>query len=445
MTTRAYDILVAGGGTAGAAAAIAAARRGHRVLLVEEQNCLGGTATSGSVGEWFASLDGMGDIFAAVLRELQRFGLPDAGRRFFNPEHLKGVWQLLAEQAGLQILFHASACGVRRRGSRLTEARLVCCSRPLTVRAAFFVDATGEGDLGALAGAEFMQGDATAHRVLHMTLAAWMYDTGKPQPPHLPDGLEPIRGPEGLPGLGAGYHIDPHRVYLNATKVLGYDPTDPFSLSDAEREARRQLLRVAHYVQTHGFPTFALAASGARIGIREGRRLRGDHVLRLPEILARTEPLDFADGIAVATSQIDFHSLTKPGAAGWRQGVLPYSIPLRCLVARGFANLLMAGKCISADQVVHSSCRMTPTCCAMGQAAGTAAALALEAGLHEIRDLPVAELRRRLAADGVELDPRRHTAFSPHSSRLDDDDPAPPATPRPAGPTRNRSPRPRRR
>jgi hypothetical protein len=281
------------------------------------------------------------------------------------------------------------------------------------------VDATGEGDLAALAGAEFMQGDPAGHRVLHMTLAAWMYDTGRPQPPHLPAGCEPIAGPDQLPGLGAGYHIDRNRLYLNATKVLGHDPTDPFSLSAAEREARRQLLRVVHYIQTHGFPTFALGGSGARIGIREGRRIVGDYILEHAAILNRAEPLDFPDGVVVATSQIDFHSLTRAGASGWRERVTPYSIPFRCLCVRGLANLLVAGKCISTDQVVHSSCRMTPTCCAMGQAAGTAVALALEAGLRDVRELPVADLRRRLAADGLELDPRRHTAFAPHNSRLD--------------------------
>ncbi|MBM4080973.1 MAG: FAD-dependent oxidoreductase, partial [Planctomycetes bacterium] len=107
-----YDIIVAGGGTAGSAAAIAAARRGRRVLLVEEQNCLGGTSTSGGVGEWFASLEGMGNIFEAIARELGHFGVPDRGPRFFNPEHLKAAWQFMAEKAGVHVLFHASVCGV---------------------------------------------------------------------------------------------------------------------------------------------------------------------------------------------------------------------------------------------------------------------------------------------------------------------------------------------
>ena len=99
MLSREYDVVVAGGGTAGSAAAVAAARRGHRVLLVEEQNCLGGTSTAGGVGTWFASLEGLGDIFDSTVRELSRYGAMQGGSHF-NPEYLKLVWQQLAEEAG---------------------------------------------------------------------------------------------------------------------------------------------------------------------------------------------------------------------------------------------------------------------------------------------------------------------------------------------------------
>ncbi len=421
MDTR-YDIIVAGGGTAGTAAAIAAGRRGHRVLLIEEQNCLGGTSTSGGVGEWFASLDGMGNVFDAVVINLEKFGARFARSRHFNPEILKSIWQTMAEDAGVRILYHASVCAAERDGGAITSIKIASCSRLFSVKAKYYVDATGEGDLSALAGAEFMQGEPGTGRVLHMSLVAWMYDTGALQTPYLPESLAPIRSREELPGLGAGVLVDRNRVYLNATKVLHRDPTDPWSVSDAEREARHQLLRVVHYLQTHEYPTFALASSGARIGIREGRRIVGDYVLSRSDILDRLEPLDFEDGAAVATSQIDFHSLKKAGNSGWRQAVLPYSIPLRCMLVKGFQNLAAAGKCISVDQVVHSSCRMTPTCCAMGQAAGTAAALAIETGVADLRDVSISSLRQTLKTDGMELNPARHTAFAPHDTRLEADD-----------------------
>ena len=423
MTTFDYDIVVAGGGTAGAAAAVAAARRGRRVLLVEEQNCLGGVSTSGGVGEWFASLAGMGDVFQSVIRELDRYGVRQD--RFFNPEYLKIVWQGLAEAAGVQLLFHASVIGAETKNGMLEAVRIACCSRELQAHARHFIDATGEGDLAALAGAECMQGDPATGLTLHMTLTAWLYDTRKVVTPHLPAGLAPISCDAELPGLGAGWLDDNQRVYLNATKVVRHDPTDPFSLTAAELEARRQLARILHYVQRTRFPTYALGGTGAKIGIREGRRIVGDYLLRKEEVLGRNGPLHFPDGVTVATSQIDFHSLTKAGDSGWRQRVECYAIPFRCLIAKTFRNLLMAGKCISTDQVVQSSCRMTPTCCAMGQAAGTAAALVVESGATDIRRISLPKLRAALAADGMELDPRQHKAFAPHDTRLDKDEDAP--------------------
>ncbi len=415
-----YDIVVAGGGTAGTAAAVAAARRGHRVLLVEEQNCLGGVSTSGGVGWWFASITGLGNIFQHIVEELDRYG--SLQEQYFNPEYLKMVWQYLAEAAGVKILFHASVIGAETKDGTLAAVRIACCSHEIVVKARYFIDATGEGDLAALAGAGCMKGEPVTGLTLHMSLTAWMYDTGKMVTPYLPEGITPISCDAEFPGLGGGMVVDNQRVYLNATKIMRHDPTDPFSLTAAELEARRQLDRVVHYLQRTHFSTYMLGGSGATIGIREGRRIIGDYLLQKEELIGRNEPLDFPDGVAVATCQIDFHSLTKSGDSGWRQKLEPYSIPFRCLIAKGLSNLLVAGKCISTDQVVQSSCRMTPTCCAMGQAAGTAAAMAVEMPVNNVRDVPIAELRRILTADGIELEPRRHKAFAPQDTRLDGDD-----------------------
>jgi hypothetical protein len=113
--------------------------------------------------------------------------------------------------------------------------------------------------------------------------------------------------------------------------------------------------------------------------------------------------------------------LTKPGHLGWRQKVRPYAIPLRAMIPKGLKNLLVAGKPISGDQVALSSYRMTPTVCAMGQAAGTAAALAVAAGVNDIRNLDIAALRAQLIAAGMQLDPRKHTSFAPEVTPNPDD------------------------
>ncbi|MHC4789744.1 MAG: FAD-dependent oxidoreductase [Planctomycetota bacterium] len=324
------DVLVAGGGSAGAAAAIAAARRGHSVLLVEEANCLGGTSTAGAVNEYFAYPEGLGDIFLGCVRELKAYGAvePVPPREaypgwHFNGEYLKIIWQLMAEEAGVEILLHASVVGAETDGGRVTKARVASCGQFIDVAAKHFIDATGEGDLAAQAGAEFEEGDPEGGRVLHMTLVAHMYDTGQSQPAYLPAGLQEIKGREDFPGLGY-VKLPDGRVYCNSTKVMGLDPTDPFELSKAECTARRQLARVIQYLQREHFPTYAPATSGSSIGIREGRRITGDYVLTEEDILA-PEGSDFEDGLCVATSQIDFHSLSKPGNAGRREEVHPYA------------------------------------------------------------------------------------------------------------------------
>jgi hypothetical protein len=404
------DVVVVGGGTAGCAAAIAAARRGHGVLLVEEGNALGGTSTSGGVWEWFASQDGLGDIFDRLKMELNRYG--SLRGRHFNGEHLKLIWQLLAEEAGVEILLHGSAIGAATEGGRVTGISVASCSKVLEVSGKVFIDCTGEGDLAALAGADFAQGDPQTGRTLHMTLTFTLCDTGASVVPYLPEGLEPIESQTELPGLLAMAPLVDGRVYCNMTKVMGHDPTDPLDLSAAELQARRQVAQVVHYLQRNGYPTFTLGSTGSHIGVREGRRIVGDYVLSEDDILGPT-PRDFADGVAVATAQVDFHSLTKPGNDGWRQRVEPYTIPLRCLLVRGLSNMLVAGKCLSADQVAQSSLRMTPTCCATGQAAGTAAAWGLEAGVADLRSVDVESLRGQLRAAGMELDPAKHEAFAP--------------------------------
>jgi hypothetical protein len=421
MDSLQYDVIVVGGGTAGSAAALAAARQGAEVLLVEELNCLGGVSTAGGVGEWFASLEGLGDIFDAVVTRMEQYGARYDGGQFFNPEYLKFVWQEFLEEGNVDILFHASVMSADTCGSEVLAVEIASSSQTLQAEAKYFIDASGEGDMVALAGAEFQQGDPDSSLTLHMSLTGWMYDTGEEQTPYLPESMDPVQSEGDLPGLGSGGQlVSSGRVYMNSTKIMGLDPTDPFSLSRAEREARRQLMRIVHYLQRTRFPTYALASSGAKIGIREGRRVVGEYVLRHEEILNQDDRLTFPDGVVVATSQIDFHSLTEPGDKGWRQRVEPYQIPFRCMVVKGFDNLLVAGKCISTDQIVHSSARMTPTCCGMGQAVGTAVGLAVGKALEDIRDLSMEALKPRLVAEGMELDPGKHQAYAFEETRLEE-------------------------
>jgi hypothetical protein len=408
-TTFHPEIIIAGGGTAGIAAAVAAARRGHKVLLIEEGNCLGGVSTAGGVNELYANITGMGNILDRLLTELENYDAIQG--RYYKGEYLKLIWQILADEAGVEILFHTSVVDVQVLDGLLTKVIAVSGSQGMELGAQYFIDATGEGDLAYLCGADFELGHPENGRTLHMSLTAMFYDTGKPREPYLPPGYDPIEHVDDLPGLHGPVQLDDNRCYANMTKLMGYDPTNPISLSQAEQEARRQLVRIAYYVQKR-YPTYALISTGQKIGIREGRRIVGDYRLTQEDITSE-KPHDFPDGVAVATAQIDFHSLSRPGHSGWRQKVQPYAIPLRAMIPKGLNNVLVAGKPISGDQVAQSSYRMIPTVCAMGQAAGTAASLAVANFLKDIRKIDIKTLREQLTRDGIELDPYKHYPFAP--------------------------------
>jgi hypothetical protein len=308
-------------------------------------------------------------------------------------------------------MFHTSVIDVIAKNGWIKEVVAVSGSYQMRLKAKYYIDTTGEGDGAFLAGADFDSGNPKNGRTLHMSLTAMFYDTGIERKNYLPPGYEPINSVEDLPGLRGPVRLADNRRYANMTKIMGHDPTNPLSLSQAEQEARRQLVRINYYVQTL-YPTYALIFSGQKIGIREGRRILGEYRLTQEDILGEISK-DFPDGVAVATAQIDFHSLSKPGHAGWRQAVQPYSIPFRAMIPQEFSNLLVAGKPISGDQVALSSYRMIPTVCAMGQAAGTAVALALEEGCLDIHKVNINSLRDILTKDGMELNPANHKPFAP--------------------------------
>ncbi len=403
-----YDLIVAGGGTAGTAAAVSAARNGLKTLLIEESNCLGGTSTAGCVNEWFAQPEGVGSIFHTIHTVLMSHNY--AFGRHFNGEALKWIWQDLCMEAGVDILFHASLLSVSKRNRRLRSIKVLASSRKLEFTADYFVDATGEGDLAFLAGAEFMKGHPDNGRQLHMSLVFLMVKSCQTPVPYLPENETAYETFDDIPGLGVHGQLEDGRIYCNLTKIMGLDSTDPFELSQAEMEARRQMMKAVHFLQRTRYPEYIPVTSGAHIGIREGRRVVCDYTLKAAEVIAGTS---FSDGTVVGTSQIDFHSLTRRGTVGWRQKLKPYAIPYRCFCVKGLSNLLVTGKCIGVDQIVHSSSRMTPTCCGMGECVGLAVSLAIQQRVKNIRKIPMKELHVLMANAGFFLNPEDHQPFHP--------------------------------
>jgi hypothetical protein len=194
----------------------------------------------------------------------------------------------------------------------------------------------------------------------------------------------------------------PDEVTVNMTRVVDVDPLDPDDLTRAEIAARGQAMRLVAFFRDRvpGFANARIAATATQIGVRESRRIVGEYTLTRADILeART----FDDAIARSAYPIDIHN---PSGSGTTTHRLPagssYEVPYRCLVPRAVDDLLVAGRCISTTHEALASTRLTPTVMTLGQAAGTAAALSLRAGV-EPRALDAHVLREHLIAAGVDL------------------------------------------
>lgn len=191
-------------------------------------------------------------------------------------------------------------------------------------------------------------------------------------------------------------------IHFNTTRVVKRDGTSAEDLTAAELEARQQVQEMVKFLtdKVPGFADAYLSATGTQIGVRETRRIVGEYVMTGEDVL---EARKFRDGIARGCYDIDIHN---PAGTGTVIKSLPsgesYDIPYRCLCPRGFENLLVAGRPISATHEAHSSVRIMPIATAVGEAAGVAAAMGVD-GDKSISKIDVTALRQRLLARGANL------------------------------------------
>ncbi|MGA2393303.1 MAG: FAD-dependent oxidoreductase, partial [Candidatus Lustribacter sp.] len=350
----------------------------------------------------------------------------------FDPEIHKALLFDLMRESNVHLLLHALVVGAECAGDGVRGATFATVGGPRTVRARCTIDATADAFVAAAAGCELQQGDERGRvqpaslmfRLSHVdmdVLAAYVRE----RPDQMRTALAPEeRNAAALTAVAGLYELwqqaqaggieiprelvsffispYPDEVTVNMTRVVDVDPLDPDDLTRAEIEARGQAMRLVAFFRARvpGFANARIAATATQIGVRESRRIVGEYTLTRDDILERRT---FEDAVARSAYPIDIHN---PSGSGTTTQRLPpgtsYEIPYRCLVPRRIDDLLVAGRCISTTHEALASTRLTPTVMTLGQAAGTAAALALAAGVRP-RALDAHVLRERLIADGVDL------------------------------------------
>ncbi|ALS26556.1 FAD-dependent oxidoreductase [Paenibacillus sp. 32O-W] len=415
-----YDVIVMGGGPSGIAAAVAAAREGASTLLIERYGFLGGAGTAMMVNPWMSYWAGGSDqvqlIFGVLqelidrMTEMGAYGHPKQITAF-DPEALKVVAERLCKEAGVTLLYHSFLGAVQMddSGHYIKSVKVANKSGLVDFSAKMFVDATGDADLAALAGATVNKGRSVDGLSQPMTLNFRMANVDVDR---MPDRKEITR--RYLEAKKRGeircpredvlwfYANQPGVIHFNTTRVILKDATNPWELTEAEIEGRRQVQEFVRFLKKYveGFEHAYLQTTAPQIGVRESRRVVGEYILTAEELLAACK---FEDVIARGAYPVDIHNPNGEGTI--LQHLKPgewYDIPFRCLVPLKIENLLVGGRPISATHEAHSAIRVQPIAMAIGQAAGTAAAICVKEQVLP-RQVNVRQVQESLTKQGARL------------------------------------------
>jgi len=420
------DVLVCGGGVAGVVAAVAAARHGAKVILAERYGFLGGNATAGAVAQFNSWQTASGRRVVAglaqeVVDRLRALGgagehevfVMSTGHKMdrveYAPEVLKLVLDDMLLEAGVQPLLHASLLDVGCEGRHVRSVRLLTKGGAIAVRPQVLIDASGDLDAVRQAGARFLllqEGEALQPATMMFRFGPVDFERLQALPQDQVAALARqgyASGALARAALHASRDPFSQDGWFNISR-LAVDATDPMALSRAEMEGRKQAWRAAQFLREHvpGCEAGRLQAFGTQVGIRETRRVEGDHVLTAQELL---QPAHFDDGIASGAYPIDIH----PAAGGELEYRSlgedhAYAIPYRSLIPTALDNVLVAGRGISATHEALAAIRVMTISMAVGQAAGLAASLACRSGVPVmVRQVDRVALRSGLLESGAIL------------------------------------------
>ena len=442
------DLVVCGAGTAGSAAAIAAADQGIRVLLIDQFGSAGGSATnslvtpmmnSGIVGNPHCSYVG-----EEINRRMIGLGAAEGdGKVWFDPEMLKFVLEEMLTERGVKRLYHSFLCGAEMDGTRVTGAALANKSGLVWARGAAFIDATGDADLCVRLGLPVMHGNeedgANQPVSLRYILGGVNLDefweliqsmradgTPKTARPQNFDGAvtnsfspQWVLAPFFQRAISAGdleaedaaywqYFTVPGRcdsLAFNCPEFFDlHDADDAEALTRVQVDGKRAILRQLAFYKKYlkGFEKAYISAVAPMVGVRESRRAQTEYILTYADCAGRAR---FDDAVVRTNYYIDVHGKTlKNVKLPETDAVSPYyEIPLRALVVRGADNLLAAGRNLGADFIAQSSARIIPTCRAMGEAAGIAAAMFVKEGAQRVKDIGGAQVREEMIRRGADF------------------------------------------
>ncbi|MCF7943844.1 MAG: FAD-dependent oxidoreductase [Spirochaetia bacterium] len=418
------DIVIIGAGPAGCCAALAAAEAGCSTVLLEQAGFAGGMATAGLVGpllgvyHWDSGKRIVDGIPYRILQEMERRGGADLTNKGmlvpFDPEIMKSVLDRMFRQSGVAVRYHTKFVKAVKQDSRLSYL-VVADSRGLSaVKAKIFIDGTGNGDVAASAGVPFQNGSSDNSGFQPMTTVfriggvetAGIKDSENPETGYVATEIRKIllaaekKGavPKfGGPWIMRGSTLREGEAFVNIVRQWG-DPSQPEELSFCEINGREDMFTLFNYMKQN-IPALRrsfIIDSGAMVGIRDSRHFKGLGTLTLEQCLSQQ---DFDDSIALGGHIVDIHSTSRSNSQ-MRKTIPLYEIPYLTILVDEVDNLLLSGRMISVEYEVFASIRVMVTCMAIGQGAGTAAAIAVKQSLKP-RSIPLPELSAFLKAGRV--------------------------------------------
>ncbi len=450
INTDSADVLVVGGGPAGLCAAIASARAGAKTMLIEQGSFCGGMATAGLVAPFMTCYDSGGNtmlirgLFEEIVNRLVERGgaihpstVPTASAFTsyitaghihvtpFKAEELKLLADRMLKEAGVKVLYHTSFVDSVVEGDKISRVIVAKKEGLSAIDVKVVVDCTGDGDVSAFSGVPYTMGNGEGR----IQPASMFFRIGNVDSAKIDEDIEKnwqnFYRKDGVNyrslhwwvskareagdwtlnrvSIGLFRGVDEDEWSINTSRIMGVDGTNSESLTMGETVGREQVDEIFAFLKKYvpGCENAKLLQSGSTLGIRETRHIHGIKTMVLDDVLNCVVP---EDSIMIAANSVDVHGRFGPTSNEYI--TIPenkfYGVPYGCLVPKNRSNLLVAGRCVSAESEAAGAIRVMPPCMGMGEAAGTAAAMACIENV-DVRELEVKRLREKLVENGVVL------------------------------------------